>query len=336
MRAALRRLNALAAEIPAHQPWQAAGAGELDAQSLDSWIMRQDEDALCKQAMTIQISAINGIATSWQSLLAMLAVVRGGGLDKFWDETDTMHCLGGTQQLAARLAASFTARGQSLQLKQPVRAIRILPERAVVALSDGRQLEADEVVLAVPVSTYNKVGFDPPLPAAVLLQMAATTKYLAVCRQRRWASLKRSANALSDGPVQLTWETTAGQGDSGDHALVALAGGASADECRSWPAEEREQRFREILERFYPGISEQMGRGRFMDWLVDPWSRGTYSFPAPGQVTSAGPLLAAPHHGRLHFAGEHTCFAFTGWMEGALDSGVRVARRLAQRDGVAG
>jgi monoamine oxidase len=116
--------------------------------------------------------------------------------------------------------------------------------------------------------------------------------------------------------------------------LVALAGGASADECRSWPAAEREERFRAILDCFYPGIAGQLRPGRFMDWLSDPWARGTYSFPAPGEVTTAGPVLAVPFQKRLHFTGEHTCFAFTGWMEGALDSGVRLARKLAQRDSV--
>jgi monoamine oxidase len=71
-----------------------------------------------------------------------------------------------------------------------------------------------------------------------------------------------------------------------------------------------------------------------MDWLTDPWARGTYSFPAPGEVATCGPVLAAPFERRLHFIGEHTCFAFTGWMEGALSSGVRLARKLAQRDGL--
>ena len=33
--------------------------------------------------------------------------------------------------------------------------------------------------------------------------------------------------------------------------------------------------------------------------------------------------------GRLHFAGEHTCYAFMGFMEGALNSGVRAAARIA-------
>jgi monoamine oxidase len=36
----------------------------------------------------------------------------------------------------------------------------------------------------------------------------------------------------------------------------------------------------------------------------------------------------------LHFAGEHTCYAFHGYMEGALQAGVRAAKRLAHRDGV--
>ena len=42
----------------------------------------------------------------------------------------------------------------------------------------------------------------------------------------------------------------------------------------------------------------------------------------------AGPLLARG------IGGEHCCDAFTGWMEGALASGVRLARRLAERDGL--
>jgi len=36
----------------------------------------------------------------------------------------------------------------------------------------------------------------------------------------------------------------------------------------------------------------------------------------------------------VHFAGEHTNYAFVGDMEGALGSGIAVAKRLAQRDGL--
>ena len=38
--------------------------------------------------------------------------------------------------------------------------------------------------------------------------------------------------------------------------------------------------------------------------------------------------------GNLHFAGEHVCYKFVGYIEGALSSGVQVARKLAQWDSV--
>jgi monoamine oxidase len=47
-----------------------------------------------------------------------------------------------------------------------------------------------------------------------------------------------------------------------------------------------------------------------------------------------GPLLRKGLD-HLHFAGEHACYAFVGYMEGALNAGASLARRLAQRDGVA-
>ena len=69
-----------------------------------------------------------------------------------------------------------------------------------------------------------------------------------------------------------------------------------------------------------------------MDWPKDKWTMASYSFPAPGQVTSVGPVLRKGM-GRMHFAGEHTCYAFVGYMEGALNSGASVAKRIAERDG---
>ena len=67
-----------------------------------------------------------------------------------------------------------------------------------------------------------------------------------------------------------------------------------------------------------------------MDWPSDPWTKGSYSFPAPGQVTTQGPTLY-DGIGRLHFAGEYTCYAFVGYMEGALNSGAAVAKRIAEK-----
>jgi monoamine oxidase len=70
-----------------------------------------------------------------------------------------------------------------------------------------------------------------------------------------------------------------------------------------------------------------------MDWPGDPWTLAGYCFPAPGEVTRTGPTLRNGR-GRLHFAGEHACFKFVGYMEGGLSSGAELAKRIAVRDGV--
>ena len=90
----------------------------------------------------------------------------------------------------------------------------------------------------------------------------------------------------------------------------------------------------------YPGYTENLdGDPDFMAWPDDPWTRAGYSCPAPGEVTRAGPLLHKPFERRLYFAGEHTCFAYFGYMEGALQSGRRAAsairRAIARPQGAA-
>jgi len=72
-----------------------------------------------------------------------------------------------------------------------------------------------------------------------------------------------------------------------------------------------------------------------MDWPSIPWTRASYSCPAPGEVTTIGPLLFEGIKGRLHFAGEHASYKFGSYMEGALNSGASIARRLAVRDDLA-
>jgi monoamine oxidase len=84
-----------------------------------------------------------------------------------------------------------------------------------------------------------------------------------------------------------------------------------------------------------PNLAGALVDSRFVDWPAEPWTLGGYSNPAPGEVTTIGPLLYAGVGDRLHFAGEHTCYKFVGYMEGALNSGASIARRLAVRDGVA-
>jgi monoamine oxidase len=330
---ALGAMNADAAQVPdPFEPWTTPGARGLDERTLASWIARQPVSALCKQALDAQISGDNGVISDWQSYLANLALVKGGGLDRYWTASESFRCRGGNQTLARRLAATLPA--DAVRLGVVVRALDVSDPVARVVLADGTVLDCDDVVLTAPPSVWTRIGFTPPLPAHVLPQMGSNVKYLMSVRGEFWRRLKRSAAAFSDGPTTWTWHATEGQRGPGT-GMVAFSGAEDAEECRSWAPRERDERYLAALSRIYPNVRAHFVRGRFMDWPGDAWSKASYSFPAPGQVTTIGPVLREGLAGRLHFAGEHTCYAFVGYMEGALWSGVRVARALAARDGIA-
>jgi monoamine oxidase len=319
-----------AAKVDADEPWALSGAEALDRRPLSDWIAKLDASPLCRTALRTMLTADNGVITEWQSYLANLAMVKGGGLEKYWDETEVYRCRGGNQQLATRLAdAVGTSR---VRTRTIVRAVEHDDRAARVTLADGTVLEAEHVVLTAPPSVWNKIAFSPVIPPMLLPQMANNVKQLIALKAPVWRRLDLGPEMLTDGPISLTWHATDGQTGAGE-AMVAFSGGPAADICREWTPAERDKNYLAELNKVYKGISGSFVRARFMNWPSDTWAKASYSFPAPGQVTTQGPTLREGI-GRLHFAGEYTSYAFMGYMEGALESGAAVASRIAARDGV--
>ena len=330
MEKAFAGIYADAAKVEADRPWTAAGAEALDRRTLASWIDGIDASPLCKTALHTMMTADNGVVTDWQSYLGNLAMVKGGGLERYWTESEVYRCRGGNQQLAARLVAAIGA--AKVLTRTPVRSIDLTDQGARVALATGKTLEADRVILTAPPPTWNRIAIDPALPASLMPQMGTNVKFLIGLNGPFWRRAEIAPDLLSDGPANMTWHATDGQKGAGD-ALVAFSGGPSAEICRDWGARRVESYLTE-LGKVYKGIrAAYTGKSRFMDWPGDAWSKASYSFPGPGQVTSQGPSLY-DGIGRLHFAGEYSSYAFMGFMEGALHSGAAVAKRIAEKDGV--
>jgi monoamine oxidase len=186
----------------------------------------------------------------------------------------------------------------------------------------------------VPPGTWNRIAFDPVLPAHIHPQVGSNVKFLMRVRGEFWRRAKLSPDLLATGPVQMTWHQTDNQKGAGT-CMNAFSGGPAAEECRSWTPEERTRRYMAALSPVYASLPSALVASRFMDWPGDAWAKGSYSFPAPGQIVRIGASLWDGIGGRLQFAGEHCAYAFTGYMEGALHSGVAAARRIATTMGVA-
>jgi monoamine oxidase len=93
----------------------------------------------------------------------MLAHIKGGGLDKYWTETEVFRCEQGNDALAKRLASAV---GQErIHLDHAVEQIVLKDSEVVVRTAKGNTYIGDQVVLAIPPSVWSKIKIEPALPA---------------------------------------------------------------------------------------------------------------------------------------------------------------------------
>lgn len=334
MDASFNALNDAAAKIDPEKPWESPGAAELDRQNLGEWVKSLEVDPLSRAAIDIQLASDNAVDNAQASKLAMLAAISGGGGEKYWTDSEVYRCDGGNQQLAHKLAEAIGA--DRIFLRLPVKSVQLNDGGAVVTCADGRTIEADDVVLAAPPSVWSKIEFRPELAESLRTQMGVAVKYLAALKKKFWLDDDLSQYALGDGDISQTWDGTDNQAaDPVTAMMVGFSGGRQARAALARSGDEQHAAYKAEFEKFYPKFGENFVKARMMDWPKDPLTLAGYSFPAPGQVTALGPTYYKGL-GRLHFAGEHTCYRFVGYMEGGLYSGASLAKRLAQRDGVAG
>jgi monoamine oxidase len=325
-----KQMTADAAAVNEDQPWLSPDASNLDQQNTATWLDSSSVSPLCKKVFESQFQADNGVVLKDQSYLGNLTQIKGGGLEKYWTESEVYRCRGGNERLAQKFAEQLHTR---LKLRAPVSRITVTDSKATVRTSTNEIIEADDVVLAIPPSVWSQIQFDPQLPDMLKPQMGTGVKYMTSVKTKFWEANKQKSDMISDTMVSMTWDGTAGQKGPGT-ALTAFSGGPTVDVCERLFAREGRAAYNRVLEQIFPDYTSNVKNALLMDWPKIPWTMAGYSFPAPGEITQIGPIL---HDGigRLHFAGEHTCFKFVGYMEGALNSGASLAKRLLVKSNAA-
>jgi monoamine oxidase len=371
----IERLNHLADSIvDPFEPWTNANSAYLDKTSLAAWL----DSLSCptkaskngRDAVAQQLVADNGRSADQQSLLGVLAMIKGHGVDRYWNDTEVYRCIDGNAQLAERFRDELGGR----IVHTGIKVTAISEKKGVVSvelahtteqdLEDDLEtapnprkpkpqkykklepVQADEVVLAIPPSVWHLIHFKNPDLCAKLRQpprLGVNTKNLFALKSRFWRNFASSPTLTdSDGPADMTWETTEDVhakvrkvkiNKRPEFALVAFSGASHSQDLVDLPSDhDRELALRKQLASVYPGIGGQITASKFMDWPHKLFTQGSYYFPAPKEVTAWGPFWKTGYLDWLHFAGEHTSYAFMGYMEGALSSGFRLAHRLAVRD----
>ncbi len=239
---------------------------------------------------------------------------------------DFVKIRGGTDRLPTAFAAEL---GNRVVTTAPVTEI-VAGTAASTTTGDGRTYLSDRVLVTVPVPLLSTIHFSPALSAAKTEAMnggfgyQSATRVFVRFRSRFWEAEGLNGWGTTDWPEELwhpTWDLSGPEG-----VLLTYVRGARAAELDALDRDARVTRVLAHWEEFLPGASAHAAAGTSHSWQRDPWSRAAWAEPTPTQDAQLGGALVRAE-GPLHFAGEHVSAA-RGWMNGALDSGLRAAAEI--------
>jgi monoamine oxidase len=315
---------------------------ELDRMSIVDWIEETFEggiDSKIGQMLDVAYNIEYGGESSEQSslnLLYLLGYLGQGKLRIFGPSNEKYHVRGGNDQITDRLAAAID--GQITTGSRLV-AIRVTAagrwELTFRQGSASRTVTADRVVLALPFSImrssvdFSRAGFEPRKETAIREQgMGTNSKLHLQFTSRPWRDASYNGETFSDRGYQNSWEVTRAQaGASG--ILVNYTGGNYGATFGSGTPDQRARQFLAQVEPVLPGVTRAYnGKAAIDFWTGYEWTRGSYSYWKVGQYTKfAG--IEGRRQGTCHFAGEHTSLDFQGYLQGAVETGERVAAEIA-------
>jgi monoamine oxidase len=199
------------------------------------------------------------------------------------------------------------------------------------------EAKADILVLALPFTILRELDVRITLPKAKRkaireLGYGTNAKLITGFSRRVWDESGSTGYTFTDLEFQCCWETSRGQ--PGPHAILTnFAGGNLGLHLDEGELADRAGGFVSQVDRIYPGANDAFTKKAVRQhWPSSPFALGSYTCYKPGQYTTLADSVATPV-GNLFFAGEHTSIEFNGYMEGAAESGERVAKEVLARIG---
>jgi monoamine oxidase len=305
-------------------------------QGVDKWVVD-----MLRVAYTIEYGRDAGEQSSL-NLIALLKPETSEGFKIFGDSDESKRIKGGSSSLPNALAKALEGR---VRINKGYRLVKIAQVGSNMALSfavdnNSKAVKFSRVLCTLPFTMLREVEGVKALAlgrkkqeAIAQLGYGNNAKVMYGFTERWWrhpaAKLPAPSNGsiFTDLPLQCTWESSRGQaGESG--ILTNFLGGAGAKPVNA----ERFDKFREELNRVFPGIAGKFdGKRAVMNWPEYKFTRGSYTCPLVGQYTTLLKVAGEPElDGRLVFAGEHTSGDFSGFMNGAVQSGDRAAQEIIE------
>ena len=329
---AIQQINSMAKEVPLDAPWTAANAVEWDGQTFETWKLDNTTTPGGRFLLDLGIEAVWSCQPRDVSLLHVLWYVHAAGTFDNLINTEgggqDSRFVGGPGAVSRRVARQL---GKRIVLNSPVRRI-VRKGRKVRVESDRAIVTADRVIVAVPPAIAAKIEHRPALPALrAQLEQRVPMGNVIKCQARYpepfWREDGLTGQATSNtGPVKVTFDNSPADGSPG--VMLGFIEGTDGREWGERPAAARRQA---VLESFARYFGERMLKPEFYvekSWAADEWARGCYTgYMAPGVLLDYGTALREPV-GRIHWSGTETATEWSGYIDGAVQSGERAAAEV--------
>ncbi|HEX8714979.1 MAG TPA: NAD(P)/FAD-dependent oxidoreductase [Solirubrobacteraceae bacterium] len=330
-----------------------AGEARLDAMSVPEWLDSTAIGAHSRFGKLMLANTVteNGGDPADQSALDLIELLSGNprsSLVPLPGDDERFHIVGGNDQLVSRMIGQLPA--GAVQHDQTLVAVRSNADRSVTLSFEASgvidDVTADFVVLALPFSTLRDVDLSKSALSAAkrkviqTMGMGTNAKVHVELSHKTWPALGFSGATYGEWHrLACAWDDSVPLGpDASPALLLGFPGGRVGATGLTGQAHDVAP-IADVafvlgeVERVFPGTSAAYtGRAYEDHWALDPWVKGAYSYYRVGQASSYGRLAAAAEV-RFLFAGEHTSIANIGFLDGAVETGERAARRLLRRLG---
>lgn len=275
----------------------------------------------------------NGAEAGEQSAAIMLSTLE---MDKdefrmYGSSDERFKLKGGNESLPKKLSEII---GERIFYEHRLFSVKEKVDGSVVLAfsQDGTTKEYvfDAVVLAIPFTILREVelGFEmPKIKRKVINELGygINTKFIIETNGRPWRDSGCQGYLFND-EISNGWDSSQLQtSTSGKATYTCYLGGNRAKDASPENESLLWNRYKPHLNGAFEGmISAFSGNSELAFWKGNPYVKASYSYLKPGQFLDFGDWAFEPVR-NIYFAGEHTSTNWWGFMNGAAESGRRVA-----------
>lgn len=202
-----------------------------------------------------------------------------------------------------------------VRLSCPVQAVAHGDDGVTVTTRDGDRIDARVAIVTVPLNVLGAVDFDPPLVEG---KREAADAGQASRGSKVWVRIKGRTDMINvfgpeDAPLHyLQSEFPA------DGGQILVGFGPSGDDLDVEDLDAVSEAVKQLL----PDVEVVSCKGH--NWRTDEFARGTWPVLRPGQLSESLSSMQAAE-GNVLFAGSETADGWNGYIDGAIESGLRAA-----------